>query len=109
MIFGCGRKGPPIAPEIIEMARVSNITVQQENKKIIVFFDYKEEADFFQIDLAKIDCEECPSNFAKLDEKPGDEKYFEFSGYEPGNYKLRIIAKRGRKESRPEVKAFKIE
>ena len=106
---GCGRKGPPVPPEIKKIDKVTQISIKQENSKMLIFWDHLGEVDYFKLQIAEIECESCPANYIKLGKTVGTKKYFEFSGYKPGIYKIKITAVSGRNESEPEVEKFTIE
>jgi len=105
---GCGRKAPPVVPEIIKPASVKKITFTQERGKITFLISFQGKTDLFNIYTARIECKSCPANYHKVKTIPGNERCFSLSGYEDGDYKLKIIPVLKKIEGNPLVKDFKI-
>ena len=99
----------PFVPDEVKVPKPGNLRIEQKDDKIRLLWDYNNgEADFFKIDIAYIECLSCPANYNNIAQVDGDKDYFVFSGYDTGNYRLKITAVRNKTESKPVETDFEI-
>jgi len=76
-VVGCGRKGPPVAPQIAPPVAVSDLTVRVDKGQVTLEWSVPavsgvappEGFRIYRADLGPADCADCPLLFAEIGER----------------------------------------
>lgn len=106
--LGCGRKAPPTVSQKVMIKPVSDITISFEKEGVFIFWKYEYDADYFEIEIAGMECKTCAPNYKKIGTIEGSKRFFEIYGYNKGYYKVRMVAVKGLDKNNSASKDFYI-